>query len=141
MKLVDANVLLAAVNADAPRHEDAYGWLVGALSGGAPVGFAWNALLAFVRISTLSTVFPRPLSTEDAMDQIDRWLQSPSATVLAPGVRHPELLRACLEAAGRAGNLANDAHLAAIALEHRATVVTFDRDFARFPGLRWEWPA
>jgi predicted nucleic acid-binding protein len=72
------------------------------------------------------------------MDVVDAWLGARSARVLHPGQRHAALFRQMLDTAR--GNLANDAHLAALAAEHRATVVSFDSDFGRFPGVRWERP-
>lgn len=141
MKLVDTNVLLHAVNPSAAEHDRCRRWVEGALSGGAPVGFAWLALVGFVRIATHPGILPRPLTSGDAMDLVDAWLATPSARLLQPGARHPGLLREMLDAVGAAGNLTNDAHLAALAVEHRATMVSLDSDFARFPGVRWERPA
>ncbi len=140
MKLVDTNVLLYAVNESASQHDIARRWMESALSGGAPVGFAWLALTGFVRIATHPSILPSPLSTDSAMDLVDAWLAPPSARVLQPGPQHAIFLRQMLAANDTGGNLVNDAHLAALAAEHRATVVTFDGDFARFPGVRWERP-
>lgn len=140
MKLVDANVLINAVNAEARHHRAAKRWLDDALSGSSPVGFAWLALVAFVRITTHPSLAAMPLALGEAMAQVEEWLDARSAHVLQPGPRHAELLGGLLRAVGTAGNLTNDAHLAALALEHKATVVTFDSDFGRFPGVRWERP-
>lgn len=141
MLLVDANVLLYAVNEDAPRHREARGWLTEQLDGGEPIGLAWNVILAFIRISTLSGVSPRPLPVHDALDVVAEWLNAPSSTTVHPTTRHPGILRSLLLEAGTAGNLTSDAHLAALGIEHGATVCTYDRDFARFPGLRWRIPS
>jgi len=138
--VVDANVLLHAVNADAAEHETSRRWLEYRLSSAEPVGFAWIALLAFVRIGTRAGVLPSPMSVGEAFDHVEDWLVQPSAVVLQPSPRHAALLRGLLEPLGVAGNLASDAHLAALALEHGATVCTFDRDFARFPGVHWRHP-
>lgn len=140
MKLVDANVLLYAVNTDAPHHERSRRWLDGALSGRATVGFAWIAVLAFVRLSTRAGLFPQPLTADSALSRMDAWLAADPAVLLHPGPEHARLLRSALSTTGAAGNLVNDAHLAALALEHKATIVSFDDDFARFPGVRWERP-
>lgn len=136
MRVVDANVLLYAVNSDVPQHETSVRWLDAALDGEDNVGFAWNALLAFVRISTNPRLSPFPLSNDEAMAQVHEWLAAPSAHVLNPGERHPMILETVLKQSAGAGNLVNDAHLAALAIEHRASVVTFDRDFDRFEGVR-----
>ncbi len=131
MKLVDANVLLNAINRSTPDHAVAKRWLDDALSGGATVGFAWAALLAVVRLSTRPGLFERPLTTDEATKVVRSWLSAPTAVVLHPGERHLDLLAHLLEAAGTAGNLTSDAHLAALALEHNAEMVTFDADFGR----------
>lgn len=136
MKLVDANVLLYAVNDDAPHHEDSRTWLDGALSGGATVAFSWIALLAFVRLTTRVGLFPRPLSVDEAMDRVDAWLVAPTAAVVEPTRDHPRVLRRLLAPlGGTGGNVTNDAHLAALALEHRCEIVTYDADFTRFDGV------
>lgn len=136
MRVVDANVLLYAVNTASPQHQASVRWLDSALDGADNVGFSWNALLAFLRISTSERVFPSPLSSEEAMAQVNEWISAPSAHILNPGERHPMILESVLTGVSAAGNLVNDAHLAALALEHRASVVTFDRDFDRFEGVR-----
>lgn len=139
MKLADTNVLLAAVNRDARGHETAATWLTGSLSGTESTGFAWVALIGFVRIATKTSVFANPLTESEALAFVDEWLVRPNATVLHPGGRHTSLLRELLTSAGAAGNLASDAHLAAIAIEHGAKLATFDSDFHRFADLRLEF--
>lgn len=136
MQLIDVNVLLHAVNRSAPEHVAARDWLAAALDETEPVAFVWTVTLAFLRLSTHRAVFPRPLDPPQAFDTVERWLGSPAALPLEPTPRHLPLLRGMVERAGTAGNLVADAHLAALALEHGATIVSFDRDFARFEGLR-----
>ncbi len=140
MRVVDANVLLYAVNADARHHEASLEWLERALGGDDTVGFSWIALLAFARLATKPEIFPSPLSPAAAMAQVQSWIDAPSARVLHPGERHPAILADLLAELGSAGNLVNDAHLAALAIEHRASIVSYDNDFARFPGVRWHRP-
>ncbi len=140
MKVVDANVLLYAVNADAPHHRTARRWLDAELNGTGTVGFAWVVLLAFLRLSTNASLFPRPLASEDAFDIVEAWLGQPTAIVLHPTARHVALLRGLLEPLGTAANLVDDAHLAGLALEHGAELVSFDSDFARFRGVHWRTP-
>ncbi len=141
MKLVDANVLLYAVNEDAPRHRESRRWLDGALSGDATVAFAWVALLAFLRLSTKRTLFADPLSPKEAIGMVEEWLAQPSAALVEPTARHLGIVQELLEPLGTGGNLLNDAHLAALALEHRCQIVSFDRDFSRFVGVKLETPA
>lgn len=139
MRIVDANVLLYAVNADARHHEAARTWLDRALAGGDSVGLSWVALLAFVRIVTKVGIFPRPLSTEEAMAQVGDWLDQPGAHLVQPGRAHVAILGRLLAVAG-GGNLVNDAHLAALAVEHRADIVSYDTDFVRFDDVVWRRP-
>lgn len=141
MKLVDANVLLYAVDEDAVHHAVARNWLDRALSGEAGVGFAWVPLLAFVRLITKVGLFPAPLGVEAAMSQVDDWLAQPPARIVTPTARHSAVLGGLLAGTGTGGNLVNDAHLAALSIEHRAQVVSFDVDFSRFQGVSWESPA
>jgi toxin-antitoxin system PIN domain toxin len=140
MRVVDANVLLYAVNPDAPLHGRARTWLDGALSGTETVGFAWSVLLTFLRVGTSPAVFPRPLTIDEAAGVVELWLGRPAALVIEPTPRHLAVLRGLLGGTGTAANLVNDAHLAALALEHGAEIVSFDRDFQRFEGVRSSLP-
>lgn len=130
--IVDANVLLYAVNRQSIEHKAAHRWLTSALSGNQVVGLPWVSLLAFIRLSTSSRVFASPLLPADAMTVVESWLAQRAAVTVEPTTRHLSVLRGLLEQAGTAGNLTTDAHLAALAIEHGATVATFDRDFERF---------
>lgn len=136
VKLLDLNLLVYAVDRDAPRHEAARRWLEQALSDDEPVGLAWVVVLGFLRLVTRAAVVRQPLDPAQAFDLVERWLDWPSVEVVRPGPQHWALLRSLLEPLGTAGNLTTDAHLAALALEHRATLCTADDDFRRFPGLR-----
>jgi toxin-antitoxin system PIN domain toxin len=140
VKLVDANVLLYAVNTDARHHERSRRWLDDALSGEETVAFAWIALLAFVRLTTKVGLFPAPLSLDAAMDRVDAWITAPPAVVVEPTVDHARIVRDLLRDVGTGGNLVNDAHLGALAIEHRCGLVSFDNDFGRFPGVDWSEP-
>jgi toxin-antitoxin system PIN domain toxin len=133
----DANLLIYAVDDTSPRHERARRWLAGVLGGGETVGFAWTVLLAFVRLTTRAGVSARPLAAEQAFELVEAWLASPLATIVHPTGRHLAVLRGLLEPLGTAGNLVGDAHLAALAIEHGATLASSDTDFVRFRGLRW----
>lgn len=140
MKIVDANVLLYAVNSASDRHEPSRRWLDTALSGADAVGLSWVPLLAFVRLTTKQGLFPFPLRPGEAIGRVADWLSAPGAVTVGPTPRHAEILAGLLEGIGSGGNLVNDAHVAALALEHRGTVVSYDSDFGRFAGVRWKTP-
>lgn len=141
MKIVDANVLLYAVNESAKHHDEAVTWLDGALNGRSTVGFSWVSLLAFLRLSTKIGLFPSPLTVEQAVDRSRAWLSQPTSVLLEPTARHLDVLCGLLNPLGSGGNLVSDAHLAALAIEHRGEVVTYDSDFGRFAGVAWSRPA
>lgn len=140
MKLPDVNLLLYALDDASPRHEPSRTWLETALSGTEPVGFAWQVLLAFLRLSTRGQIFAAPLQPDEAFDIIDGWLAQPCALIVQPTDRHLPVLRGLVEPLGTAGNLTSDAHLAALAIEHGGEVCSADTDFGRFAGLRWTNP-
>jgi toxin-antitoxin system PIN domain toxin len=135
MILPDVNVLLYAVNAAAPQHAVAHAALNEAFQKG-PVALAWPALLGFVRLATRSGIVPRPLTVEQAMDVVDAWAGESASVIVHPSAAHPALLRRLLIGVGQGGPVVSDAHLAALAIEQGATLLTFDRDFERFAGLR-----
>jgi uncharacterized protein len=137
--IVDTNVLLYAVNEQSRHHEASRSWLDQALGGAEAIGFAWVVLLAFIRVST-SPVFETPATADDATAQVEAWLAAPAAVDVAPTARHASVLRGLLLEAGTAGNLTTDSHLAALAIEHGAGIVSYDRDFARFTGVRHRLP-
>lgn len=138
MKLPDTNVLVYAVNTEAPQHHAAHGWLRDAFASPAGVGLAWMSLLGFLRICTHHRILSAPLRVEQALRVLSFWLARPRVRVLDPTERHAALLSELLGRAGTAGSLTNDAHLAALAMEHGATLVSFDRDFDRFEDLSFE---
>lgn len=137
MKLPDLNLLIYAVDQASPSHESALRWWNGLLSGNETVGLSWSVLLGFVRLTTNPRVFRHPMSTDEALEYVERWLAHPLTTVLEPTSRHARLLRDLLAQTGPAGNLVPDAHLAALAIEHGAVLCSADHDFGRFPGLKW----
>ncbi len=140
MKLVDANLLIYAINADSPQHAKSRQWLENALSGNETIGFAWVVLLAFLRVTTRSAILERPLSHDKAIAYVDSWLALPVVELVVPGQNHWSILRALMTASGTAGNLTSDAHLAALAVENGATLISTDNDFRRFSGLSTENP-
>jgi toxin-antitoxin system PIN domain toxin len=133
--LVDANLLLYAINRDLPQHAHARAWWNQTLSGQKPVLLAWVVILAFLRISTSPRVFDRPLEIEVASAYVSEWLAIPAVRLVAPGVGHWSIFRQLVAQTGTNGNLTTDAHLAALAIERGASLYSADHDFKRFPGL------
>lgn len=137
MILPDVNLLVYAADETATHHERALEWVETTLSGTETVAFAWLVLLGFVRITTNPRSVVRPWNAAEALDLVQRWMAQPAVTVVHPTDRHAAVLRDLLVPLGTAGNLTSDAHLAALAIEHGATLCSRDVDFSRFAGLRW----
>jgi toxin-antitoxin system PIN domain toxin len=133
--LVDANLLIYAVDADSAHHKRARRWLEEALSADTWVGLPWIVLLAFLRITTRAGIMRKPLAPGQAVDFVDEWLAQPYVALVVPGEQHWGVLRNLLLSDGTAGNLTSDAHLAALAIEHGCQIASADNDFRRFSGL------
>ncbi len=140
MILVDANLLLYAYDSSSPRHGMAKRWFEGAMSDEPDVRFGLMTLLAFLRLATDQRVFEQPLGPSDAIELVESWLARPNVSIAQPSERHWSGLAALAEASKARGALLMDAHLAALTIEHGASLATSDRDFTRFPGLRFEDP-
>lgn len=136
MTLVDANVLLYAYHPRAVQHDRCRAWVEAEFSSGAAIRIPWATIVAFLRIGTNPRVFERPLTIAEAEVAVSSWLALPSVSPVDPGERYWDVLRDLLHRAQVTGPLVTDAALAALAIEHGATLCTTDRDFARFPGLR-----
>jgi uncharacterized protein len=136
MTLVDANVMLYAYHRRAAQYERCRLWVEAEFSSGTAVRIPWATIVAFLRISTNPRVFERPLTVTEAEAAVSSWLALPSVSPIDPGERYWDVLRDLLHRAQVRGPLVTDAALAALAIEHGATLCTTDRDFARFPGLR-----
>jgi toxin-antitoxin system PIN domain toxin len=134
--LIDANLLLYAYHPRAEQHRASRQWLEEVFSGPDPVRFAWLTLWAFLRIGTNSRIFEHPLSREEAEAAVSSWLAQPIAGIRHPGERHWEILSDLIREGQTSGALVMDAVIAAIAVEHGATLCTTDRDFSRFSKLK-----
>lgn len=140
MILVDANLLIYAVDRTSTPHDAAREWLERQLNETTVVGLPWTSLLAFMRLVTKPQLFEEPLTVRSAMDIVDGWLERDNVTIPQPGTRHAALIRSLLTDLGTGGNLVTDAHLAALAIEHGLELCSRDADFSRFAGLRWVNP-
>jgi len=139
--IVDANVLLYAVDTTSRFHEAASSWLSGALNGRARVGLPWASLLAFQRIATHPRASANPLAPSAAWACVTDWLSAPQTWVPEPGHAYAAILESLILGGELRGNLISDAHLAALAIENGVGICSFDSDFARFENLPWIRPS
>ena len=136
MILFDANILLYAYDSQSEFHLVCREFFEETLSTPGPTALCWQSILAFLRIGTNSRLFPHAFSRTEVSTIVSHWLAHPSVVLLEPGERFWEILNDLIDTAQVSGPLMTDAALAALALEHGATLCTTDRDFARFPTLR-----
>jgi len=138
--LTDVNVLVYAYRADAPQHEAYREWLERAVNGEEAYGLSDFVLSSFIRVVTHPRVFTPPSPIEDAFQFANVLRDRPDCVRIAPGPRHWSIfIRLCRDAGVRC-NLVPDAYLAALAIESGGEWITTDRDYSRFPGLRWRHP-
>jgi toxin-antitoxin system PIN domain toxin len=138
--LADVNVLLYAFRPDAVDHERYREWLEAVVNGPAAYGVSPQVLCSLVRISTHPRIYASPSSLEEALLFARTLFGQPNATLILPGERHWGIFEGLCRHAGASGNLVQDAWFAALAIEHGCESITADRDYARFPGLRWRTP-
>jgi toxin-antitoxin system PIN domain toxin len=135
--LVDANLLLYAVDRSSREHEAARTWLEDVLNGPRRVGLPWQSLGAFLRISTHPRAAKKPLRSTQAWAYVEEWLACEAVWTPVPTERHAEILGDLIRRYDVSGNLVTDAQFAALALEHGVGVYSNDTDFARFTELQW----
>jgi len=134
---LDTNILVYARRKEAPHHDEARMLLIGLAEGDEPWGLPWPCVYELLRVITHPRVFDPPTPLEVALEDLESLFASPSLRLLGEGPAHPEHLRRSVESGRAAGNLAHDAHIAALVIEHGVReLYTVDRDFARFPGVR-----
>jgi uncharacterized protein len=136
MKLLDANVLLYAYDMSSIHHETCRTWLESAFNTDEMIALPWQTILAFVRISTNPRAVKNPLLSTNACAIVETWLERPNAVVVNAAERFWLILRQQILDAQVSGPLVTDAALAALAIEHGATLCSTDRDFRRFQGLK-----
>lgn len=135
--LVDANILLYAVDETSPFHARARSWLEASLNGSRRVAIPWESYRAFLRIATNPRALERPLGLDDAWALVEAWLDAPTTWVPQPGPGHRQILQRLLIPLDLRGNLVMDAVLAAYCIESGLAIVSNDSDFARFREIRW----
>jgi len=135
MIIPDVNILVGALRHDDPRHATLSTWLTDAVASPEPLGLPMVVLAGAVRVVTHPKVFRDPTPLASVLADLDRLIAEPGVVTLGEA-RWSTLSRLCEQADAR-GNLVPDAHIAAIAIDHGATLVTLDHGFARFPGLTW----
>ena len=140
MILADVNVLIFAFRADAPHHDVCKAWLDGVIRGDARFGVSPLALSAVVRVTTNTRTFAQPSTLAEAFGFCDDLLGQPHCEIVEPGERHWPIFRDLCLTTGTRGPRISDAWFAALAIERGCTFITFDRDYARFPGLSWRVP-
>jgi toxin-antitoxin system PIN domain toxin len=138
--LIDANLLLFAVDETTAAHGRVAPWLAEQLNGERRVGLPWESLTAFVRIASNPRASRNPLRPDDAWGFVEDWLATPTAWIPLATDRHADVLGALVRKYQLAGNLIPDAHLAALAIEHGLEICSADTDFARFTEVRWHNP-
>ncbi len=140
MIVIDANLLLYATDPDAAHHHRAYVYLQEAFSGNELVGLPLHSITAFLRISTQRGVLRLPFSMKEALLIVEEWLALPQVRLLLPGDRYWPIFLKLLMEGHVTGRSVTDAEIAALTIEYGGELQTNDRDFARFPGLRWKNP-
>lgn len=138
--LVDANILLYAVDSRSPFHDRARTWLSDTLNGSRRVGMPWQSLTAFLRIATNPRASDDPLRPEEAWSHVERWLAAGPTWIPVPADRHAAILGELVRGLDLRASLIADAHLVALAIEHGLTLYSADTDFARFSELSWRNP-
>src|SRR5262249_24437074 len=140
MVLPDVNILIYAFRTDVPEHAVCNPWLTEVIARDTPFGISRLALNGLVRITTNRRTYRNPSTLEEAFRFCDFLLDQPHCQTVEPGERHWDIFkRLCIETDTR-GPRVTDAWFAALAIEWGCEWITLDRDYARFPGLKWRTP-
>jgi len=140
MILPDVNVLISAFREQAPDHERYRAWLQSVVDGPEAFGMAPQILSSVLQLATSRKAFSDPDTFDDARAFVQSLLELPHCQIVHPGPRHWQIFTELCRTSAATGKLVADAWLAALAIEHGCEWITTDRDFARFPGLRWRTP-
>ena len=139
MIVLDANILFYSYSTGSPEHQKARTCVENLFSGTEPVGLPWQTITAFLRTST-NPRLPGARAAIEAAREVQDWLEQPNVRLLSPGDDHWRTLRQMIFDGQAFGPMVSDAQIAALTIEHGAVLYSSDRDFARFPGLRWVNP-
>lgn len=140
MVLIDVNVMVYAHRPESPRHREFRRWFEGQMESDEPFGVSDLVMSGFLRIVTHPRIFDVPSSLEEALHVVAKVRAQRNCVWIRPGARHWEIFVQLCRSAGVKGNLVTDAFLAALAIESGSEWITADRDYSRFPGLRWRHP-
>ena len=140
MIVPDTNLLVYAYNDGAREHELARRWWEELIQGDEPIGLPWVVSTGFVRLMAHPKFVISPMAPTAAANHLRGWLRFSHVIPIEPGPGHLDLFQRFLAVPGSGPNLVPDAHIAAVAMEHDAEVHTADKDFGRFPGVRWRNP-
>jgi toxin-antitoxin system PIN domain toxin len=138
--VIDANLLIYSYDSDSSDHKESRAWVEKIFSGAEPIGLAWQTVCAFLRVVTNRKVPGSRLTVEQAARIVEEWLEQPNVRMLVPGDEHWSVLKRMMLEGQASGALVSDAEIAALTMEYGGELYTADRDFARFPGLRWVNP-
>ena len=137
MIVVDANLLIYAYDTASPQYEKSHTWLEEVFSGTETVGLPWQSIAAFLRVMTNTKLHGRQYSLQEAAGIIEAWISRSNVRTLSPAEEHWSQFRRMILEGSASGPLVSDAEIAALTIEYGGVLYTTDRDFARFPGLRW----
>ena len=140
MIVIDANLLIYSYNIQSAHHAKSYCVAREHILWPRVVGLPWQAISAFLRVMTNRKLPGERVELEDAVQAVEEWLQAPNVQILIPGDQHWRLFRRMMIEGRASGPLVSDAVIAALTIEYGGVLHTADRDFARFPGLRWMNP-
>ena len=140
MTVIDTSLLIYAYDEDSPFHAATKLWLKTLIASREQIGIPLPVVTAFLRLTTNRMLRGGQFSMAEAIQIVDEWFALPQIRLLLATERHWSVLRRVLLDSQSSGTITTDAHIAAITLEYGGTLYSHDRDFARFPGLRWTNP-
>lgn len=140
MLVSDSNLLIYAYSVNSPYHEAAADWWEAVLNGKEAVGLPWSVVVGFIRIVSDKRLHPNAPPLEKCFEVVNKWLAYPHVSIITPGTSHLAYVQDLMKESGAKPEMINDAHIAALAIEYRATIHTHDRDFRRFSGVRLHDP-